>query len=77
LHINIIMRFAVTPTEREVLYTASLPSRGVTSQAIKYANEFSPDHMVLQYKTSGSSHVVSKAKQVYIGKYNYSTLYIA
>ena len=58
LHINIIMRFAVTPIDqvamRKMLYIASLPSRGVTSQAIKYANEFSPDHVVLQYKTRGS-----------------------
>ena len=58
MHINIIMRFPVTPTEqvtlRKMLYTASLPSHGVTSQAIKYANEFSLDHVVLQYKTRGS-----------------------
>ena len=52
------MRFTVTPIDqvamRKMLYIASLPSRGVTSQAIKYANEFSPDHVVLQYKTRGS-----------------------
>ena len=58
MRINIIMRFAVTPFEqvalRKMLYIASLPSRGMTSQAIKYANELSPDHMVLQYKTRGS-----------------------
>ena len=39
---------------RKMLYIASLPSRGVTSQAIKYANELSPDQVVLQYKTRGS-----------------------
>ena len=58
MHINIIMRFAVTPTEqvtpRKMLYIASLPSHGVTSQAIKYANELSPDQVVLQYNTRGS-----------------------
>ena len=53
------MRFTVTPidqvTMRKMLYKASLPSRGVTSQAIKYANEFKPDHVVLQsHKTRGS-----------------------
>ena len=31
---------------RKMLYIASLPSRGVTSHAIKYANDFSPDHVV-------------------------------
>ena len=58
MHINIIMRFTVTPIDqvamRKMLYLASLPSRGVTSQAIKYANELSPDQVVLQYKTRGS-----------------------